>query len=113
MRRKDHVIFCKIIAETDICEQMLADTSLNDFLSDEKLKRACSMTLINIGELIKNITDETKMKYRHIPWKAISGMRDIAAHAYQTLRMEDVYNTIILDLPELKNNLSEILENES
>ena len=67
------------------------------------------MTVINIGELVKNLTDETRLKYNHISWKAIAGMRDIAAHAYQTLRMEDVYNTIIMDLPELKKELLSIL----
>ncbi len=51
------------------------------------------MTVINIGELVKNITDETRKKYTKIPWKAIAGIRDIAAHKYQTLRMEDVYYT--------------------
>ena len=113
MWRRDRIIFEKIISETDICTQMIAMVPLDDFLSDEKLKRACAMTVINIGELVKNITDETRIKYNHIPWKAIAGMRDIAAHAYQTLRMEDVYNTIITDLPELKRNLANILENEN
>ena len=113
MRRRDRIIFEKIISETDICTQMIAMVPLDDFLADEKLKRACAMTVINIGELVKNITDETRIKYNHIPWKAIAGMRDIAAHAYQTLRMEDVYNTIITDLPELKRNLANILENEN
>ena len=110
MQRRDRIIFNKIISEANICMEMLADTSLKDFLVDEKLKRACAMTVINIGELVKNITEETRTKYNHISWKAIAGMRDIAAHAYQTLRMEDVYNTIIIDLPELKKELLKILD---
>ena len=67
------------------------------------------MTVINIGELVKNITDETRKKYTKIPWKAIAGMRDIAAHKYQTLRMEDVYYTMKVDLVELKKQLKEIV----
>ena len=35
-----------------------------------------------------------------------------AAHAYQALRMEDVYNTIIMDLSELKKELLKILLNQ-
>ena len=50
--------------------------------------------------------------HREIPWKAIAGMRDIAAHKYQTLRMEDVYNTVILDFPELRDKLKAIIESE-
>ena len=71
---------------------------MKTFLENELVKRAITMTVINIGELVKNITDETRKKYTKIPWKAIAGMRDIAAHKYQTLRIEDVYySNIFLD----------------
>lgn len=46
---------------------------LDDFLTDEKLKRAISMTVLNIGELVKNITEETRKEYPQIPWRAIAG----------------------------------------
>ena len=39
-------------------------------------------------------------------------MRDITAHKYQTLRMEDVYNTIKSDFPALKEQIEDILQNE-
>lgn len=87
MQRRDYIIIEKILSEIKISAEMLGDTDLETFLSDEKLKRAVGMTVINIGELVKNITDETRMKYRNVPWKAIAGLRDIAAHKYQTLRM--------------------------
>ena len=70
------------------------------------------MTTINIGELVKNLTPDLKDKYKQIPWKAVAGMRDITAHKYQTLRMEDVYNTIKSDFPVLKEQIENILQNE-
>ena len=79
---------------------------------DEKLKRAVGMTVINIGELVKNVSDELRSLHREVPWKAIAGMRDIAAHKYQTLRMEDVYNTVTMDFPDLKEMLTAIVETE-
>ena len=112
MRRKDNIIIKKIISEIDVCSDMVKGVSLNSFLEDEKLKRACAMTVINIGELVKNMSDETRAEYKHIPWKAIAGMRDITAHAYQTLRMEDVYNTIVTDLAQIRGELVIILEND-
>ncbi len=71
------------------------------------------MTVINIGELVKTITDETRLEYQNILWKAIAGMRDIAAHKYQTLRMEDVYNTVMIDLPYLRMQLRDIIDNHN
>ncbi|MCX4340424.1 MAG: DUF86 domain-containing protein [Lachnospiraceae bacterium] len=106
MQHRDRTIIAKVISEIKIGREMLGEASLGEFLADEKLKRAVGMTVINIGELVKNVTDETRQKYPQIPWKAIAGMRDIAAHKYQTLRMEDVYHTVRTDFPELEKQLN-------
>lgn len=108
MQRRDKIIIEKVISEIDIGLQMIDGSSLEEFLLDEKLKRATAMTVINVGELVKNITFETRKKYPNIPWKEIAGMRDIAAHKYQTLRMEDVYNTVVNDFGDLKEQLEDI-----
>ncbi len=67
------------------------------------------MTVINIGELIKNVTEDTRKEHPYVQWKAIAGMRDIAAHKYQTLRMEDVYQTVHADFPALKEQLEKLI----
>ena len=110
MQRKDLIILRKVFSEISIGLEMLGIATLDEFLNDEKLKRAVAMTVINIGELVKNISDETRTEYRQVPWKQIAGMRDIAAHKYQTLRMEDVYNTVKMDFPSLQAQLSDILK---
>ena len=78
------------------------------FIGDEMRKRAVCMTVINIGELVKNLNDDFRTEHANIPWKAIAGFRDIAAHKYQTLRMEDVFATVSDDFPALRAMLEEI-----
>ena len=78
-------------------------------MADEILKRAIGMTVINIGELVKNATDELREEHKEVPWKQVAGFRDITAHKYQTLRMEDVYMTVRKDFPKLRENLAMIL----
>ena len=109
MQRKDVIILKKVLSEISICFDMLGSASMEAFLLDEKLKRAVAMTVINIGELVKNVSEDTRSAHRQIPWKQIAGMRDIAAHKYQTLRMEDVYNTVKMDFPALQSQLAEVL----
>ncbi len=109
MQHRDRVIIQKIISEIDIGLGMMGNNEIGEFLADEKLKRAISMTVLNIGELVKSVTEETRKEWSQIPWKAIAGMRDIAAHKYQTLRMEDVYYTVQKDFPVLREQLREIL----
>ena len=68
------------------------------------------MTTINIWKLIKNLGLGIKQEYKEIPWKTIAGMRDVTAHKYQALRMEDVYNTIKIDFPYLKEKVGIIIK---
>lgn len=112
MQHRDYIILRKVIEEISIGLDMLGDTEIEAFLEDEKLKRAIGMTVINIGELIKNITQETRSNYPQVSWRAIAGMRDLAAYKYQTLRMEDVYKTAREDFPVLKEQLQNILDQD-
>ena len=109
MEHRDRVILQKVLSEIAIAQKMMAGCSLEEFEQNEMLKRAVGMTVINIGELIKNLSEDTRRAHPHIPWKAIAGFRDIAAHKYQTLRMEDVYETVAVDFPTLKGQIETIL----
>ena len=110
MERRDRIILQKTLSEIEIAQKMMDHCSLEQFEQNEMLKRAVGMTVINIGELVKNLSEDTRLTYAHIPWKAIAGFRDIAAHKYQTLRMEDVYETVSADFPSLKKQIEKILE---
>ncbi len=112
MQRRDSIILEKILKEIRIGREMLGATSLEELKNDEKLKRALAMTVINIGELIKSVSDEMRSSHREVPWKAAAGMRDIAAHKYQTLRIEDVYNTVTSDFDDLEDLLTGILNDD-
>lgn len=91
---------------------LLEGYSLETFLQDERTVRAASMTLINIGELVKNLTEDFRQAHREIPWRAIAGMRDVSAHKYQTLRKEDVYTTCAEDVPEFARQIEALLLND-
>lgn len=108
MQHRDSIILEKIISEIDIALGMIKNIEFDSFDNNEILKRAVCMTVINIGELVKSISSETRTGCTDIPWRAIAGFRDIAAHKYQTLHMSDVYKTVTEDFPELKNKLSDI-----
>ena len=109
MERRDRIILQKVLSEIGIAQNMMGGCTLEQFRGSEMLMRAVGMTVINIGELVKNLTEETRLASPQIPWKAIAGFRDIAAHKYQTLRMEDVFETVVTDFPALKAQIERIL----
>ena len=109
MERRDRIILQKVLEEIRIAQEMMDGCTSEQFRQNEMLMRAVSMTVINIGELVKSLSEGTRLSNPQIPWKAIAGFRDIAAHKYQTLRMEDVYETVVTDFPALKKQISSIL----
>ena len=109
MNNRDHQICEKLLTEIAVIDDLLKGFSLENFQCDERTVRAVCMTLINIGELVKNLTPELRNAHREVPWRAISGMRDVTAHKYQTLRREDVYRTCIDDIPDFKNKILQLL----
>ncbi len=112
MGHRDKVILTKILSEINIAQEMLGLLSLVEFEADEVLKRAICMTVINIGELVKNLSDECRDEYPAVPWRAIAGFRDIAAHKYQTLRMADVYETVKTDFSNLYVKISQMIDDK-
>ncbi len=110
MQHRDKIVLLKIASELDIALDMIKDMSFNAFDENEILKRAVCMTVINIGELVKSLSEEFRLEHKAIPWKSIAGFRDIAAHKYQTLHMQDVYITVTNDFPELKENITKIIK---
>lgn len=110
MNNRDHQIIDKILSEITVVGELLKGISPEDFVCDERTFRAVCMTLINIGELVKNLTPELRDTHREIPWRAISGMWDITAHKYQTLRKEDVYSTCVDDIPVFEKQLKKLVQ---
>jgi uncharacterized protein with HEPN domain len=58
----------------------------------------------------KLLTDDVKRLNPKIPWRSIAGLRDVTAHGYQTLRMEDIWETVSKDISELQENIKELLQ---
>ena len=75
MNIRDRQICDKLLSEIAILKDMLGGVSCEAFLSDERTSRAVCMTLINIGELVKNLTDELRESHKEIPCGFISVIR--------------------------------------
>ena len=113
MKRKDRIIIQKIVGYISDVEKYVKGLEAKDFLDDKKTITACAFTVSQIGELVKEITDETIEKYSNIPWNSIKGMRNRIVHDYENVDLSVLWGTIKESLPELKDKLKDILINEN
>ena len=66
MNNRDQQICEKLLSEITFAGDMLNGVTAEDFVCDERTVRAVCMTLINIGELVKNLTQELKDAHKEI-----------------------------------------------
>jgi uncharacterized protein with HEPN domain len=109
MTQYDRAILGKILDESMMLSRLLDGVQQADFLENDEKMRAVCMTLINIGELVKNLKEEVRINHPSIPWKEMAGLRDVAAHGYFALRMEDIWIYAAIELPQLAEQIREII----
>ena len=88
----------------------------NDFLASDanqdKLD-AIAMLLIAIGESFRKIDTETKgaflKTYSGIDWKGIIGVRNVLAHNYFDIDVEQIYKICYRDIPQLRKTLERMI----
>ena len=52
------------------------------------------MCVVQIGELVGQLSEEAKQKNRAIPWRAIQDTRNLYVHTYGTIDLQTVWNTL-------------------
>jgi uncharacterized protein with HEPN domain len=87
--------------------------SYEQLIQDTKTFDAIIHNFMIIGEATKQIPDNLRSQYPHIPWREIAGMRDIITHTYFTINSRIVWNVICQDLAPLQQCIELIQQNNS
>lgn len=100
LQRLDHIRdYCEDIPET---VKRFGD-DFDIFISDKDYQKSILMSLAQIGELERGLSDEFKRTIgAGIPWARIRGTRNIIAHRYGDITFEIIWRTIRDDIPTLK-----------
>lgn len=64
-----------------------------------------------IGEAAYKLTKAYRNQHTQTPWDFIMKMRHVLVHDYYQIKSTEVYNVIIDDLPQLRQQISEYLKN--
>ena len=101
MKSKDRIIIQKIISYIDDVEEYVNNMQPRDFLDDKKTITACAFSVTQIGELVKEISEEKINNYSNITWMSIKCMRNRIVHDYENVDLSVLWGTIKESLPDL------------
>lgn len=110
---RDYKLYLYDLKEAiDKVESFTEGLTSEEFAKDVKTVAAGTRNLQVIGEAAGHIPKRIKEKHRNIDWRGMVGMRNILVHEYFGVRLEIIWKTIRERLPELREQVEEILKEE-
>ena len=104
--KNDHYYIQKLQQDLTFIATHMRNVNIEELGKNEILQDSMLFRMIQISENAKKLTEEYKMEYAGIPWKAIYGLRNRIVHDYGNVDLEVVYETLKNDIPELLEMIS-------
>src|SRR3989338_5578696 len=98
MKKNSMVYLDDILSCIEKIQEYTKDTSFGEFDDNSQLQDSVMRRLEIIGEAAKNLPGSLKNKYDTVPWRQISGMRDVLIHEYAGVLIDRVWKVIEEDL---------------
>jgi len=110
LSKKDEANLLSILDSISKIEKYTQDISNEDELfNDSETFDAVLMNFIVIGEMVVRLSDECTTQHTSVNWFKIKGFRNIVAHDYFGVDAKEVWNIIQLHLPQLKQDIQNII----
>lgn len=81
----------------------------SDLDRDRSFLRSLERVLELIGEAARRISEATRDAHPAIPWQDIIGMRNIIAHEYGKIDLDEIWKATQADVPKLVSALEGIV----
>ena len=93
-------------------EEYTHDIEYEDFINSHLIQDGIIRQLEILGEASKRIPVSVRDRHPEIPWRAMAGMRDKMIHEYAGVDMDVVWKVATVNIPEDKQKIMKILEEE-
>jgi len=85
-------------------------SDIRDFQENHSLQYGCAFLISQIGEYNKRLSSGFRDEHPGVDWRGAAKMRDIIAHQYGPLNIKILKDTVLNDIPKLKNGCQSILD---
>lgn len=99
--KNDNYYINKIITDLEFINQHMKNVDLEELSKNDILLDSMLFRMIQISENAKGLSEEYKQSKLHIPWSAISGLRNRIVHDYGNVDLNVIFETLKNDIPNL------------
>lgn len=107
---RDNAYLLDILNAIRRIQSFAVNLTKDDFRDNEEKQSAILYQIIVMGEAAKRLSPEIRATTSHVPWKEISGMRDILAHQYDRININTLWDVIQRDIVELEALIMPLIE---
>ena len=98
---RDEAVLLDIVRAARLVLEFRQDMDGAAFFDDLKTQSAILHQLMVMGEAVKRLSVEFRVRHPEVPWALIAGMRDKLIHGYDIVDLEQVWQTAVEDVPDL------------
>ena len=113
MNEFDETRLQDMLDETRHVAEFIEGHKRDDLDANLMLAYAVVRAIEVIGEAAGRVTEETRLQYPEVMWKNIVGMRNRIVHNYNNVNLDIVWQVASQNLPELEQQLTLILNENS
>ena len=110
MKNKEIMSLVKMIEYINKAIEYTKGYTFEAFSNDNKTIDATIFAISQVGELVKNISEETMKKYPNIEWIIIKNLRNKIVHDYEGIKLKFIWDILTEDILQLKLDLEKILK---
>lgn len=112
MSDKEYISLEKMIEYIERAKKYTDGSTFEFFSNDEKTIDATVFVISQIGELVKNISNDLMKKYDYIEWNMIKGLRNRIVHDYEGINLKSIWYVVQNDLNTLEDDIRKIIASE-
>lgn len=106
---KDDEVYLRHILDPVAKVESYTSVGRHEFMARSHWQDAAIRQLEIISEATKNLSENLRSHHPDVPWRRISGLRDVLIHDYMGVRLAAVWEVATTDLPDLKKRIGAII----